>query len=82
VPEPHEVLGVAPDASPEQIREAFKVLARIFHPDRLAEAPLEVQAEAGRRMAEMNVAYQALMDFAAMDVVYETEGGPIDSGLN
>jgi hypothetical protein len=35
---PHEVLGVAPDATAKQVRQAYKRLARRVHPDRNADA--------------------------------------------
>lgn len=31
---PHEILGVAPDATPEAIARAYRVLAAKFHPDK------------------------------------------------
>lgn len=30
---PHEILGVAPDASPDVLRKAFRAIARTCHPD-------------------------------------------------
>lgn len=71
--EPHEILGVSPNATPEEVRAAYKVLARIYHPDRFQGDTATVQAEAGRRMAELNSAYEAALALASMDVVYETE---------
>ncbi len=34
VAEPHDVLGVDADASADEITAAFKVLTRVYHPDR------------------------------------------------
>ena len=34
--DPHRVLGVAPDAPPEKIKEHYRLLMRLFHPDRTA----------------------------------------------
>ncbi len=51
----YEVLGVAYDADEEQIRQAYRQLARQFHPD------LNTAPDAKERMQEINVAYQTLM---------------------
>lgn len=51
---PYEVLGVAPNASADQIKAEWKVLSWAFHPDR------NPAADAGQRMAEINQAYEIL----------------------
>ena len=58
--DPHEVLGVARSASPQQVAEAYRALAQIYHPDRYSDAPPRVQEEAQRRMQALNGAYAAL----------------------
>ncbi len=60
--EPHEILGIPEDASPEDVKRAYRVLAQIYHPDRFAEASDGVKAEVSRRMLELNWAYQDLRD--------------------
>lgn len=52
-----EVLGVHPGASLEEIAEAYRVLAQIFHPDRFADSPEKIKEEAQRRMQDLNEAY-------------------------
>jgi DnaJ-class molecular chaperone len=54
---PYEVLGVKPDATDEQIRNAYRKLAKKFHPDL---NPGNKQAEA--RFKEISVAYDLLSD--------------------
>lgn len=49
---PYDVLGVAPDASDEDVSRAYKRLARQYHPDLHPE-----DDEAARRMGEINRAY-------------------------
>jgi len=56
---PHDVLGVEPGASPEEIRAAWRSLARQHHPDLTADDPAAA-ARATRRMAEINAAYMSL----------------------
>ena len=58
--EPHEVLGVAPDATEEETRRAYRVLAQIYHPDRFATATNDVLFEANRRMQEVSQAYSEM----------------------
>ena len=36
--DPYRVLGLSADCSPEEIRERYRLLVRIFHPDRLRDA--------------------------------------------
>ena len=54
---PWEVLGISPKSSKIEITTAYRTLAYIFHPDRFVEAPEAVRAEAQRRMAQLNKAY-------------------------
>ena len=58
--EPYEVLGVPEDASPDEIRSAFKVLVQIFHPDRFEGMNEAIRSEAIRRMQEVNWAHGEL----------------------
>jgi hypothetical protein len=50
---------VQPGASPEEVRAAWRALARQHHPDLTADDP-EAAGRATRRMAEINAAYAAL----------------------
>lgn len=51
--EPHEILGVDPFAPWHDVRAAYLVLARRYHPDGAATPDVP-------RMAEVNVAYETL----------------------
>lgn len=55
-----KTLGIAPTSDGKAIRAAFLRLARIYHPDRLAEMPDDVRIEAERRMKDATVAYGTL----------------------
>ena len=57
--DPHDVLGVEPGASPEEVRAAWRSLARQHHPDLTADDP-DAARRATRRMAEINAAYASL----------------------
>jgi curved DNA-binding protein CbpA len=58
--DPHDVLGIAYGATHEEIRSAWRSLARQHHPDLTADDP-EAARRATRRMAEINAAYAALI---------------------
>ena len=62
--DPREVLGVEQDASPTQIKAAWRRLARANHPDLTGDDPAASRL-ATRRMAEINDAYAALTRGAA-----------------
>ena len=51
----YAVLGVSRDADEETIRNAYKILARRYHPDRGAGSSAE-------KFRQVNEAYQTLMD--------------------
>ncbi len=59
VKDPHAVLGIEPGASPDDIKAAWRRLARRHHPDLTGDEP-EAARRATRRMAEINAAYAAL----------------------
>lgn len=52
----YRVLGVSQEATADDIKKAFRRLARKFHPD------LSKEADAAARMSEINEAYAALSD--------------------
>ncbi len=52
----HEVLGVAPDATADEVREAYLSLVKAWHPDRFAASPA-MAARAEERLKEVNAAY-------------------------
>lgn len=52
----YKILDLPVTASRAQIREAYRALARRWHPDRFAEGP--ERDWAGERMAQINAAYR------------------------
>jgi curved DNA-binding protein CbpA len=61
-PRHYDELGVAPSASPAEIRAAYVALARQHHPDRMGTSAEVVRAEAAARMARVNAAWTVLSD--------------------
>lgn len=53
------VLNIAPTASREEIRRAYREMARRWHPDRFMEGP--ERDWANEKMAEINAAYRACL---------------------
>lgn len=56
------VLGVAPDATDEEIRKAFHERVRACHPDRVATLDEELRLLAEHKMVALNEAYAVLCD--------------------
>jgi curved DNA-binding protein CbpA len=56
----YEELGVSPAASSEEIRDAFRTLVRLLHPDQQTDAQLKEVAE--RQMRKLNRIYAVLSD--------------------
>lgn len=56
----YQVLGLGPRASRDDVRAAYRRLARRWHPDLHATAGPELRLDAERRMKELNAAYDAI----------------------
>lgn len=52
----YQTLGIAPGATVEEIKSAYRALARQWHPDRFPEGPERIQAEG--KMIKLNHAYE------------------------
>lgn len=58
---PHEILGVPPEASREEIERRFYRLAVQYHPDKVHHRGGEFRAEAHRRFVQLQRAYRELI---------------------
>ncbi len=57
--DPYQVLGVSPDSSDEQVKSAYRALAKKYHPDNYSDNPLSDLAQ--EKMQEINDAYDTIM---------------------
>lgn len=73
--DPYEVLGVKPGASDDEIKRAYRELARKYHPDNYQNNPLADLAE--EKMKEINEAYDLLSKKGGG---YQAQGGYQQSG--
>lgn len=55
IDDPYKVLGVSPNASPDEIKKAYRTLAKKYHPDLHPNDP-----DAARKMNEINSAYDQI----------------------
>lgn len=55
IDDPYKVLGVSPNATDEEIKQAYRRLAKKYHPDRNPG-----DAEAAKKMQQVNAAYEQI----------------------
>ena len=75
IEDPYKVLGVSPNASDEEIKRAYRRLAKQYHPDRNPG-----DAEAARKMQEVNAAYEQIKNPSHSGYGYSGNYGNYDTG--
>ena len=58
--DPYKVLGVSPDASDDEVKKAYRALARKYHPDKYRDSDLADLAS--DKMKEVNAAYEEIQE--------------------
>ncbi len=59
VNDPYKVLGIQPDATDDEVKAAYRELARKYHPDNYTNNPLSELAQ--EKMQEINEAYDTIV---------------------
>ncbi|MBE6754169.1 MAG: molecular chaperone DnaJ [Ruminococcaceae bacterium] len=57
---PYEVLGISSTATDDEVKTAYRALAKKYHPDNFAEAP-DLASVASEKMREINEAYDTIV---------------------
>ena len=80
---PYDVLGLAPGASDEEIKKAYRALSRKYHPDANVNNPNKAQAE--EKFKQVQQAYDQIMKEKQQGYTYgrnQTYGGYSRSSAN
>lgn len=67
--DPYRVLGISPDASDEEIKQAYRRLAKKYHPDLHPGDPVAAQ-----KMQEVNAAYEQIKNPEKAQRTYHSSG--------
>ena len=57
IEDPYKVLGISPGATQDEIKKAYRKMAKLYHPDLHPDDP-----DANRKMNDVNTAYDMLMN--------------------
>lgn len=75
----YAILEIAPDATPEQIHQAYRRLVKLWHPDRYRLASARLHAQAERRMRLLTEAHSVLSD-PVQRSAYDSEQAQVPEG--
>jgi len=71
----YQILGLNPGASEEEIKQAYRDLVKVWHPDRFVDNP-RLQEKANKKLRDINDAYEKLKSYIAVETEqYRTSDG-------
>jgi len=73
-----QILGIRHDAGPDEVKQAYRDLVKIWHPDRFA-GDIRLQAKAQEQLKKITSAYRNLIDNNAGH--YQTGGEPDNTSI-
>ena len=76
--DPSQVLGIPETATDEEVKRAYRELARKYHPDNYHDNPLEDLAQ--EKMKEINAAYEDIQKRRGSGGRTSSSGGTADYG--
>ena len=77
---PYDILGITPSASNEEVKQAYRALAKKYHPDNYIDSPVADVAE--RKMQEINWAYDEILKQRAHQYTSNTSNNSNSSYSN
>ena len=69
----YQILGLNPGASEEEMKEAYRDLVTVWHPDRFSNNP-RLRHKANERIKEINIAYEKLKSRFARETSTTSDG--------
>lgn len=75
---PYDILGITPNATNEEVKQAYRTLAKKYHPDNYIDSPVADLAK--RKMQDVNWAYDEILKQRAGK--YNTNSGTNNSYSN
>ena len=63
----YKILEINPDATNEEVKKAYRELAKRYHPDKVAHLGEEVKKGAEEKIMQLNAAYDSIKEKRGMN---------------